>query len=792
MKISEQWLREWVDPDITSDELVAQLTNAGLEVDSVEPVAPAFNGVVVGRVLEVMQHPNADRLKIAKVNIGQETTLEIVCGAPNIRSGMCAPTAVIGAVLPGIGKIEASELRGIVSQGMLCSARELGLGDDADGLLVLPDASTPGSDFRSFLGLDDKVIDVDLTPNRGDCLGIAGIAREVGVLNRCPVTTVAIEPVAPESGDTFAVTLSAPADCPRYVGRVIRGVDARASTPLWMREKLRRAGLRSLGPLVDITNYVMLELGQPMHAFDLGKLSGGIDVRRARAGENLELLNGQQVKLEPDVLLITDATGPVALAGIMGGESSAVDDNTRDVFLESAFFSPLAISGRARRYGLHTDASHRFERGVDPDLQARAVERYTRLLLDIAGGQPGPIIDTAIHQYIPIPSSIVLRPSRIKLLLGMGIAANDVVDILTRLGMDVFEEDDHWRVTPPGFRFDITMEADLIEELGRIYGYDRLPTSRPHSPLAITPQPESRVSIARMRETLVQRGFQEVITYSFVDPGVQRLFDPERPAVPLTNPISADLAVMRTSLWPGLVKALQYNQKRQQARVRLFECGLNFIGTLDDLDQEGSLGGIVCGSALPEQWSVAQRNVDFFDLKGDVEALLDLTGQAEAFNFISAKHPALHPGQTARIERDGERIGWIGALHPAMQRALDLEQSAFVFELRIGSIRLARQPLFTDLSKFPISRRDLAIIVAEDISAQAVQDCIRAQASECLREIRLFDVYRGESVGQNQKSLAFGLILQDFSRNLRDQEVDNIISEIVSGLNQQFGARLRV
>ena len=792
MKISEQWLREWVDPDITSNELVAQLTNAGLEVDSVEPVAPAFKNVVVGRVLEVMQHPNADRLKIAKVNIGQGTTFEIVCGAPNVRPGMCAPTALIGAVLPGAGTIEASELRGVVSQGMLCSARELGLGDDADGLLVLPDASMPGTDVRTLLGLDDKIIDVDLTPNRGDCLGIAGIAREVGVLNRCPVSAVAIDAITPEIDDTFAVALSDPADCPRYVGRVIRGVDARASTPLWMREKLRRAGLRSLGPLVDITNYVMLELGQPMHAFDLGKLSGGIEVRRARVGENLELLNGQQIELEPDVLLITDGTGPVALAGIMGGEFSAVNDDTRDVFLESAFFAPLAISGRARRYGLHTDASHRFERGVDPELQARAVERYTRLLLDIAGGRPGPVIDTAKRRYLPTPSSIALRPSRIKLLLGMDIAPNDVVDILTRLGMDVLENGDNWQVTPPGFRFDITMEADLIEEVGRIYGYDRLPTSRPHSPLAITPRPEGRISISRMRETLVQRGFQEAITYSFVDPNVQKLFDPEQPAVPLANPISADLAVMRTSLWPGLVKALQYNQKRQQTRVRLFECGLNFIGALDDLKQERYIGGIVCGSALPEQWGVIQRSVDFFDLKGDVEALLDLTGQAEAFNFIPSKHPALHPGQTARIERDGVRVGWIGSLHPAVQRALDLEQNAFVFELHIDGICQARQPLFADLSKFPISRRDLAIIVAEDISACAVQDCISAYGGACLREIRLFDVYRGESVGQNQKSLAFGLILQDFSRNLRDQEVDNIISEIVSGLNQQFGARLRV
>ncbi len=792
MKVSERWLREWVKPAISSAELMAQLTMAGLEVEGSEPAAPVFSGVVAGRVVELTAHPNAERLRVAKVDVGHGELLQIVCGAPNVQVGMVAPTALLGAVLTGGLRIKPAKLRGVASQGMLCSAVELGLAESSEGLLALPAASVPGTDLRELLQLDDLIIEVNLTPNRGDCLGMEGIAREVSVLNRCELTPVAVEPVEPTLDIAFPVVVSAPADCPRYVGRVIRGVNPAAETPWYMRERLRRADLRSLGPLVDVTNYVMLELGQPMHAFDLAKLSGGIEVRHAAAGETLVLLNGESMDLSAGTLLIADRQGPLALAGVMGGAASAVDESTRDVFLESAFFSPVAIAGRARRYGLQTDSAHRFERGVDPGSQVRAMERATRLLLNIAGGQAGPLSEVVAREHLPAEPAIRLRPQRIKHLLGLQIAADEVDAILHRLGMAVAREGDHWLVVPPSFRFDITIEADLIEEVGRIHGYSRLPSNRPLTRLSISPRPEAQVSLSRLRETLVQRGFQEAITYSFVDPVLQRLLDPDYVPVALANPISADLAVMRTNLWPGLIKALLHNQKRQQSRIRLFECGLSFVPDGVSLAQNLHIGAAVCGEVLEQQWGMPARIMDFFDLKADVDALLALTGKSEAFTFVAARHPALHPGQTARIETNGNPIGWLGALHPAVEQELGLEGRTFVFELRVAGLQDARVPQFVELSKFPASRRDIAIVVAEEVSAQAVQDCIRAHGTDLLRDIHLFDVYHGKGVTEARKSLAFGLILQDFSRNLTDVAVDDIVSKIVSGLEKQFGAMLRV
>jgi len=792
MKVSEQWLREWVDPAISSVELAAQLTMAGLEVDSIEPAAPVFEKVVVGRVVGLTPHPDADRLRVATVDVGGAEPLRIVCGAPNVAVGLCAPTALIGAVLPGGLKIKPSRLRGVESQGMLCSARELGLAESSDGLLPLPTDSRPGQNVRELLALDDTLIEIELTPNRGDCLGMEGIAREVATLNRREFHPLPVEAVEPVLDAVFPVTLLDPADCPRYVGRVIRNVDPAAETPLWMKERLRRAGMRSLGPLVDVTNYVMLELGQPMHAFDLGRLSGGIEVRRARSGDRLELLNGVVVEPDAETLLITDHAGPLALAGIMGGEISACTDATRDVFLESAFFAPASIAGRARRYGLQTDSSYRFERGVDSRLQRRAAERATRLLLDIAGGQAGPIVEAVSPDHLPAEPAIRLRPTRVRKLLGLDIPATEVEDILRRLGMAVAVEPDHWRVTPPSSRFDIALEADLIEEIARIYGYDRLPGNRPLTRLEMPPQPENRVELARMKETLVQRGFQEAITYSFVDPVFQKHLDPDREPLALANPISADLAVMRTSLWPGLLKALIHNQKRQQSRVRLFEHGLNFIQSDEGLRQEPYLGGVAAGAALPEQWGASDRPVDFFDLKADVEALLILTGEPEAFAFVAAPHPALHPGQSARIERAGAAVGWLGALHPRVAQELDVEGDAFAFELRLAGLQTARVPMFGELSKFPASRRDIAIVVDEAITARAIRDCIRRRGGPLLREARLFDVYRGKGVPEGRKSLALGLILQDFSRNLTDHVVEETVSGIIAGLTEQFDATLRV
>jgi len=792
MKVSEQWLRDWVDLPLSGNELAAQLTMAGLEVDHMEPAAPPFANVVAGRVTALIQHPDADRLRVATVDIGQVEPLQIVCGAPNVAVGMYAPTALIGAVLPGGLTIKKSKLRGVESQGMLCSAKELGLAESSDGLLPLPANSRPGQDVRDLLGLDDMLIEIELTPNRGDCLGMEGVAREVAALNRCEFRPRPADPVPATLDDVFPVALLDPADCPRYVGRVIRGVNPAAETPLWMKERLRRAGVRSLGPLVDVTNYVMLELGQPMHAFDLGRLTGGIEVRRARPGDRLELLNGAIIEPDAETLLIADHHGPLALAGIMGGEISSCTATTRDVFLESAFFAPASITGRARRYGLQTDSSYRFERGVDSQLQRRAAERATRLLINMTGGQPGPIIEAVSLENLPAEPAIRLRPERLQKLLGMVIPVAQVEDILRRLGMAVSIEVDHWLVIPPSSRFDIALEVDLIEEIIRVYGYDQAPSDRPLTRLEMSPQPEGWVGLERLRETLVQRGFQETITYSFVDPDFQRRLDPERKPLALANPISADLAVMRTSLWPGLLKALIHNQKRQQMRVRLFEHGLNFILEDDVLRQEAYLGGVIAGSALPEQWGVPARPADFFDLKADVEALLALTGEPEAFAFVAAAHPALHPGQSARIDRAGKPAGWLGALHPRMGRELDVEGDAFMFEVRLADVQPAQLPVFGALSRFPASRRDLAIVVDEHVTAQAVQEVIRQHGGDLLREVWLFDVYRGKGIAEGRKSLAFGLNLQDFSRNLTDHVVEEAVSGILAGLAEQFGATLRI
>jgi phenylalanyl-tRNA synthetase beta chain len=792
MKISEQWLRDWVDSGWSTTELTARLTMAGLEVGSVETAAPAFSKVVVGRVIGLIPHPDADRLRVATVDVGETEPLQIVCGAPNVTVGMCAPTALIGAVLPGDFKIKPSKLRGVQSQGMLCSAKELGLAESADGLLPLPADSRPGQDVRELLALDDALIEIELTPNRGDCLGLAGIAREVATLSGHEFQSLPVETVEPTVGTVFPVVLRDPADCPRYIGRVIQGVNPAAETPLWMQERLRRAGVRSLGPLVDVTNYVMLELGQPMHAFDLGRLTGGIEVRRARPGDRLELLNGVVVEPDAETLLITDQAGPLALAGIMGGEISSCTDATRDVFLESAFFSPASIAGRARQYGLQTDSSYRFERGVDWQLQRRAAERATRLLIEMAGGQPGPIIEAVAPDHLPVQLTIRLRPERIRKLLGMDVSGAEIENILRRLGMTVTAETDGWLVTPPSSRFDVSLEADLIEEIARIYGYERVPSNRPLTRLAMSPQAEGQVSLERLTATLVQRGFQEAITYSFVDPSLQKAIDPEREPLALSNPISADLAVMRTSLWPGLLKALSYNQKRQRPRVRLFEHGLNFVPTDNGLQQDGYLGGVVAGAALPEQWGTPVRPVDFFDLKADVEALLVLTGEPEAFRFVAAQQSALHPGQSARIERGELIVGWIGALHPHLVRTFNLEGDVFVFELRLSALQAACVPSFGELSRFPASRRDIAIVVDEAVTAHAIYRYIRERGGRLLRDVRIFDVYRGKGVSEGRKSLALGLILQDFSRNLTDQIVEETVSGIIAGLTEQFGATLRV
>ncbi len=791
MKFSEKWLREWVNPDIDSDTLSAMLTQAGLEVDAIEPVAGDFTGVVVGQVVSVEPHPDADKLRCCKVDVAGDELLSIVCGAANVRQDLKIPVAVVGSVLPGNFKIKKAKLRGVESFGMLCGASEIGLVDNANGLMELADDAPIGTDLRDYLDLDDVSIDVDLTPNRSDCLGIAGIAREVGVLTGCDLTQWPQETITEKSTKVLNITVDALTDCPRYIGRVIENVNVKAKTPLWMQEKLRRSGVRSLGPVVDVTNYVMLELGQPMHAFDLDKLEGGVTVRFANEAETLTLLDGQEITVNDNSLVIADDSSALALAGIMGGEASSVTDDTKHLFLEAAHFNPLVIAGRARVYGLHTDSSHRFERGVDPELPQVAIERATALLLDIVGGEVGPISESVSKENLPQEKVITLRASRIKRVLGIAIDAAQVEDQLTRLGLSLVAEDDSWQVTIPSFRFDLAIEVDLIEELGRLYGYDKLPETRPQGTVLTTDISEHTLATHRLQSLLVDRGYQEAITYSFVDPEIQKHLAVEgEQAIALANPISADLSVMRTSLWPGLIQAMVHNLNRQHDRIRLFEVGRSFRGTQDNVEQHRQIGGVVCGSRYAEQWSEKQRPVDFFDVKADVEALLDL-GADTTIRFVAEEHPALHPGQTARIYKGEEAIGWIGALHPRLNKPLDLNVRVYVFELALVQVLNAQVPSFEPLSKFPANRRDLALVVDSHTTAGEIEHCLNGVKSDILKEIQLFDVYSGDGVEDGKKSIAVAFNLQHAERTLTDEEVDALMQLIADRLEQEVGALIR-
>jgi phenylalanyl-tRNA synthetase beta chain len=682
MKISESWLREWVNPATSTNDLVAQLTMAGLEVDAVESVAGEFTGVIVGEIIACEQHPDADKLRVCKVAGMAEGPAQVVCGAPNARVGIKIPFATIGAQLPGDFQIKKAKLRGVESFGMLCSQTELKAGDDDSGLWELPADAPVGADLRDYMRLNDKLIEVDLTPNRSDCLSLKGLAREVGVLNRLPVNQPVIAPVAARIQDQFPVSLEAGYACSRYVGRVIRNIDVSRPSPAWLQEKLIRSGLRSIDAVVDVTNYVLLELGQPMHAFDLAKLSGGIRVRMAEQGEQLQLLDEQEVRLNADTLVIADQKGPLAIAGIMGGKASAVSEQTRDIFLESAFFHPLAVAGRARAYGLHTDSSHRFERGVDYELQLDAIERATQLLLDIVGGESGPVVHVT-NGDLPKERQVSLRRARIRSGLSLDISDEEVLDILTRLGLRLLETNDQgWTFAVPSYRFDIGIEADLLEELARIYGYNRLPTRSLASPLQIEARPEAKLGLPLLRRQLIARDYQEAITYSFIEPKLSALFDPQANPVSLRNPISADMSVMRTSLLPGLVNVLRHNLNRQQSRVRVFESGLRFVPEAEGLRQEPMLAGLIYGPRAPESWANAAETVDFFDLKGDLEALLALSGSQD-ISFRREAHAAVHPGQSAAVYRGETLLGFVGALHPSLQQQLDIPQSVYVFEFPV-------------------------------------------------------------------------------------------------------------
>ncbi len=790
MKFNEQWLKEWVDYSLSAHELADQLTMAGLEIESVEPVAGDFSKVVIGKVLVAEQHPDADRLRVCQVNVGENEPLNIVCGAANVRAGLWVPVALDGAKVQG-HTIKNTKLRGVISQGMICSAKELGLQETSEGIMELPVDAPLGQDFREWMQLNDFAIDIHVTPNRGDCLSIAGIAREVAVLNNTSIKPPKIIKCDVAVSDQLAINIMAPEACPRYAGRVIRGINPAATTPLWLQERLRRCGLRSIHPVVDVTNYILLETGQPLHAFDLAKITPQIIVRQARAGEMITLLNEQTVDLDEQTLVIADQHRPLAIAGVMGGLNSAVDPLTTDIFLESAFFNPLAIAGCARRYGLNTDAAYRYERGVDPQLQHEALERATALLLEMVGGQAGAITEKVNDAFLPSPKPVLLRQARIQKILGMTIAEQEVDSILTRLGMQCVKQPQGWQVTPPSYRFDIALEADLIEELVRIKGYNNVPQKQPQLQLAFLPQSEQALALSRIRHLLVDKGYYEAINYSFVAPKLQQLIEPQQAAVSLLNPISADLSVMRTSLWPGLITAALYNYNRQQMRVRLFETGLRFVPQAGELQQEPMLAGLVMGSRYPEQWGHKAEMVDFYDVKADLQALLALTGYLEEFVFQTGEHPALHPGQCSKIVRKGTAVGYVGALHPAILQALDMKGPVYVFELPLSALMPAKLPIFKVISKFPAIRRDISFWINASISSQAILDCIKACANEWLNDVWLFDVYQDKQQKSDERSLAIGLLLQHSDRTLVDEEVNVLMEKVIAALVNQFEIRLR-
>ncbi|WP_305907326.1 phenylalanine--tRNA ligase subunit beta [Methylomarinum sp. Ch1-1] len=790
MQISEAWLRELVNPPVDSDQLVAQLTMAGLEVDSVEPAAAQFSKVVVAQVVSLEQHSNADKLRVCQVDVGEAEPIQIVCGASNVKAGSKFPAALVGAVLPGDFKIKKSKLRGELSFGMLCSEKELGLAADADGLMELSDSAPVGADIREYLALDDTIIEIDLTPNRADCLSVEGVAREVSVLNKTPWTAVEFAPVEISHQERLEVKVEAPEACPRYLGRLIKNVDPQAETPMWMQEKLRRSGIRSLGPLIDVTNYVLLELGQPLHAFDAAKLHGAIVVRKSQQGEALNLLNEQTIKLDGEALVIADQQQALALAGVMGGNDSAVGDDTQDIFLECAYFSPISIAGKARQFGLHTDSSHRFERGVDFTLQQRAIERATQLIVEISGGSVGPIIEVSSDEHLPQREAVKLRRQRIEKMLGIDIAEQEVSAIFEGLDMQVDAVADGWEITPPGCRFDIAIEADLIEEIARIYGYNNLPNSSLLMRSELGKAPEAVLPQDRAKDLLVDRGYQEAITYSFVDEEIQRIIAPDDEFIRLQNPISSELSVMRTTLWCGLLNAALYNTKRQQSRVRLFESGLSFVNKAGETVQQPMLAGLALGGVHAEQWGEKIRKVDFFDVKADLEALFSLTGSV--ISYQAEKHPALHPGQSARLYNTrGDAIGWLGMLHPTLEKQLGFDTQVFLFELDLNKVLEKQIPVFKSMSRFPSVRRDLAVIVEENVSAADIIASIENCQEQAIQAVRIFDVYRGQGVDQGCKSVALSLVLQDFSQTLTDSEIDAIFSRVLQTLTTDLSAKLR-
>ncbi|HHF6710441.1 TPA: phenylalanine--tRNA ligase subunit beta [Haemophilus influenzae] len=794
MKFSEQWVREWVNPAVSTEQLCEQITMLGLEVDGVESVAGTFNGVVVGEVVECAQHPDADKLRVTKVNVGGDRLLDIVCGAANCRQGLKVACATEGAVLPGDFKIKKTKLRGQPSEGMLCSFSELGIDVEADGIIELPLDAPIGTDLREYLALDDNAIEISLTPNRADCLSIAGIAREIGVVNKQLVNQPHFEAVPATISDKVQIDLQAPEACPRYLLRVIKNVNVKAPSPMWMQEKLRRCGIRSIDPIVDITNYILLEFGQPMHAFDAAKVTQPVQVRFAKEGEELVLLDGSIAKLQSNTLLIADQNGALAMAGIFGGAESGVNSETKDVILESAFFAPLAIAGRARQYGLHTDASHRFERGVDFELVRKAMERATALLLEICGGEAGEICEASSETHLPKVNTVQLRRSKLDALLGHHIETGSVTEIFHRLGFDVTYANDIWTVTSASWRFDIEIEEDLIEEVARIYGYNSIPNNAPLAHLRMREHKESDLDLARIKTALVDSDYQEAITYSFVDPKIQSLLHPHQEALVLPNPISVEMSAMRVSLMSGLLGAVLYNQNRQQSRVRLFETGLRFVPDANaefGVRQEFVLSAVITGTAKSEHWAGKAESVDFFDLKGDLESVLSLTEGGNRVRFVAKQFDALHPGQSAAIELDGQEIGFIGAIHPSISQKLGLNGKTFVFEILWNAIAARNVVQAKEISKFPANRRDLALVVTDSVPAGELIAACKQAGGEKLVQVNLFDIYQGVGIAEGYNSLAISLTVQDNEKTLEDEEINAVISAVLAEVKQRFNAELR-
>jgi len=790
MLFSVNWLKQWVDIDLTADELAGRLTASGLEVDTVEPVAAPFSGVVVAEIRECVQHPDADKLRVCSIDFGGSEPAQVVCGAPNARAGIRIPLAQVGAELGGDFKIRKAKLRGVESFGMACSARELGLSNDHSGLLELPVDAPVGKDLREYLGLDDHAIEVELTPNRADCLSIRGLAQDVSASCNATLKFPEMNPVEPAIPDTIGVSLEAPEDCPRYVGRIIRGIDPTAPTPLWMVEALRRSGIRSISATVDATNYVLMELGQPMHAFDLDRLQGDIHVRRGRQGETLVLLDGKEVGVDESLLAICDEAGPVALAGIMGGLDSGVTESTKNILLESAYFKPATISGKARDLGLHTDASHRFERGVDPQGQVRAMERITALLLEIAGGEAGPLIHASAEAHLPVQNRVSLRHARLNRVLGIDLDADTVSTILANLRLEPEFADGAWHVTAPSDRFDIEIEEDLIEEVARIYGYDNIPTALPAGELDPGIVSEARVSLQGIQQAMCAAGYTEAINYSFTSRALLKQFSMDEHVLPLANPLTADLEVMRTSLLPELMETLSRNLRRQQERVRLFETGTVFKQN-GSLTESLHIAAVACGSFVPEQWGVAGRNIDFYDIKGDLESLLALRGEKDEVEFRSTALPWLHPGQAAAVSIAGADIGWIGCVHPIILKALEIKGPVMAFELDLDLLSNREIPCTKEISRFPSIRRDLAFFVPENVTFDEVRRNVIDLSGDLLTNLVLFDLYSGHNVEKGYKSLAIGLILQNVSCTLTDEVVDSLIRNVVRGLEQRLDAQLR-